>query len=81
MSATTGKKANRQLILQALTDPKFRKQLADDPEAALGSGKLSEARRREVALVLATVKGIQAQISAVGDQLLCANGGCGIAKA
>jgi hypothetical protein len=72
-------RANRELVLKALTDPTYRKLLETNPKAALGGAKLSKVNKQEIALVLATVKGIRAQISAVGDELLCANGGCGIA--
>jgi len=74
------KAVNKQLVLKALVDPKFRKQLEQKPEAALGMKGLTEAQKAHVQLVLAAVKGIQRQISALADQLLCANGGpCGIA--
>lgn len=70
----------KDLILRALTDPKFRTQLQDDPKAALGLTKLTAESKKEIALILAAVKGINAQISALADELLCANGGgCGIA--
>lgn len=70
---------NRDLVLRALTDRKFRKQLADDPKAALG-GEVTDIHRREISLVLAAVKGIESQIRAVGDELLCVEGPpCGIA--
>ncbi|WP_287372630.1 hypothetical protein [Prosthecochloris sp.] len=73
---------NRQkaLILQALTDAKFRKLLQENPKKALGTAKLTAEMKKEVQLVLAAVKGINSQISALADELLCANGGgCGIA--
>lgn len=73
---------NRQkvLILQALTDAKFRKQLQENPKRALGAEKLTAEMKKEIQLVLAAVKGINSQISALADELLCANGGgCGIA--
>lgn len=68
----------KELILKALTDPKFRKQLAAKPEEALGV-EMSDLNRKEVRMTLAAVKGIEAQIAALADELLCAGGGCGIA--
>lgn len=74
------KKRQKDLILRALTDPKFRKQLAAEPEKALGIGKLKPEMLKDVKMVLAAVKGIDAHIAAIADELLCANGGgCGIA--
>lgn len=74
------KRRQRELILRALTDASFRRQLATEPEKALKRPELSVEMRKEIALVLAAVKGIEAQIAALADELLCANGGpCGIA--
>ena len=75
------KRVNRKLVVQALTDAKFRKQLSADPAKALGRKELTDVEMKEVRLVLATVKGIDKQIGSLADELLCANGGggCGIA--
>ena len=70
---------NRKLVVQALTDPKFRRQLKDNPAKALGKKKLSAVQQKEVKLILAMVKGIDRQVANLADELLCANGGCGIA--
>lgn len=70
---------NRDMVLRALTDRKFRKQLEADPRTALGRD-VSDIHRREISLVLAAVRGIESQIRAVGDELLCVTGPpCGIA--
>ena len=71
-------KGNRNLILRALTDRKFRKLLEDDPSRALGK-PATDINQREISLVLATIRGLEAQIKSVGDELLCLNGPCGIA--
>lgn len=71
---------NREMIYKALTDPKFRKQLQEKPALAIGVKKLSEDQKKEIRFVLATVKGIEVQIGALADELLCKNDGpCGIA--
>lgn len=67
-----GRRANKELILKALTDARFRRLLAKDPEQALGVEELTEENKKEIAFVLATVKGIDAQIRHIGDELLCA---------
>lgn len=73
------RKTNRQLIMRALTEPDFRKLLVSSPEQALGK-ELAAENRAEIRFVLAAVKAIEAQIAALADELLCANGGpCGIA--
>jgi hypothetical protein len=72
---TAAKKANKELILRALSDPKFRKQLDSDPLKALGKRSLTAVQKREVEMVLAAVKGIEMQMNIMADQLLCA---CGV---
>ena len=67
-----GKKANKVLIHRALTDPKFRRLLVSDPKAALQVRKLTQIQMKEVELVLAAVKGIESQMNALADKLLCA---------
>lgn len=71
-------KGNRDLVLRALTDRRFRKLLGEDPARALGKAP-TDVNQREVRLVLATIRGLEAQIKSVGDELLCLNGPCGIA--
>lgn len=72
--------SNRELILRALTDRTFRKMLAENPGRALGMARMTDVNKREISLVLATVKGLEAQIKSVGDELLCLTGPpCGIA--
>lgn len=71
---------NKKLVIKALTDPKFRKQLQSDPKAALGAKEFTAAKKREVKAVLSAVKSIDAHIGALADLLLCNNGGgCSIA--
>lgn len=69
-------KPNRELVLRALTDATFRKQLEADPEKALGKSGLTETQKQEIRLVIASVKGIENHIHGLADQLLCVNGGC-----
>lgn len=73
------KTVNKKLVLRALTDPKFRKLLKDNPKEALDVEKLSVGQQREIQLILALIKGIDSQIASVADNLLCVNGDpCGI---
>ena len=74
-------KQQRELVMRALTDPKFRKALQQNPEEALGVKGLEPVNQKEIAVVLALVKGIDAQIAALADELLCAGGGCSIGRA
>lgn len=66
------KKVNKQLILRALTDPKFRKKLERNPAAALGKKDLTAIHKKEVDMVIAAVRGIESQMSIIADELLCA---------
>ncbi len=64
------KSQERELILKALTDPGFRRSLETDP-------RMDERTRN---IILGTISGINAQVAAAGDQILCAPGPgpCGI---
>ncbi|MGD2248166.1 MAG: hypothetical protein PVF58_07140 [Candidatus Methanofastidiosia archaeon] len=61
----------RELILKALTDPEFRKSLED------GTADITDTTRK---YVLSAVNGINTQVAAAADELLCAYGPgpCGI---
>jgi hypothetical protein len=73
------KKRNRELILRALTDRKFRKELEENPKGAVGK-QLTEINDHELRLVVAAVRGIESQIKSIGDELLCLEPPpCGIA--
>lgn len=76
MTAMANENAKKELILQALTDPKFRRLLEREPSKALKISKLTEVQLTEVAMILEVVKGIDQQISGMADKLLCNNGGC-----
>ena len=68
------------LINKALTDPSFRKLLETQPTKALGVTTMTPGNTSLVKSVLDQVKAVNTKISAVADELLCANGGpCGIA--
>ncbi|MGD2248219.1 MAG: hypothetical protein PVF58_07405 [Candidatus Methanofastidiosia archaeon] len=71
---------NRELILKALVDPEFRKILEVEPLRALELEEITEVNKQEVRLILAAVRGINIQITAAADELLCAYGPgpCGI---
>ena len=74
------KSVNKKLIIKALTDPKFRRMLVANPSKALGVTRLSAVNKREIQLVVRTVRGIESQISSMADYLLCVTDGpCGIA--
>jgi hypothetical protein len=72
------KEKNKKLVLQALTNPAFRKKLEKKPEAILGVKVLTNENKREIKMVLAKVKNIESLITHLADELLCANGPCGI---
>ncbi len=64
----------RQMVLRALTDAKFRKMLQTDPKTALSLEKVTPEIQKEIRMVLAAVKGIHTQIGAIAHELLCAYG-------
>lgn len=63
----------KKLVLKALTDPKFRKQLSEDYTKALNSDELAEIKGGQELItdVLDTVNNIAAQSEKVSDILLC----------
>ena len=74
------KSKNRELVYKALTDPKFRKLLQNEPAKALGVQKLTPEKIQMINKALIAIKEIEAKITHIADELLCANGGpCGIA--
>ena len=74
--ASASKASNRRLVIKALTDPGFRKQLVATPEKALGVSRLSDENRVQIKSVLSSVKAIEYNIRFTADSLLCANTGC-----
>lgn len=75
------RKRNRDLVYRALTDLTFRKQMETNPAAALGKQpqQLTTKNQAEVRQVLEVVKLVESQLAKLADELLCANGPCGIA--
>lgn len=67
----TSVKVNKELILKSITDPRFRKELESNPEKALGVKQLSDIQKRELDLVVASIKGIETQMDHIADRLLC----------
>jgi len=63
-------KVDKQLVLRALTDAKFRKMLQVSPLEAIELAQI-KGGMIEVSALLAMVGAINQQISHVGDELLC----------
>ena len=70
---------NREILYKALVDPKFRKLLEVSPEEALKQKKLTPVQKQEARLILTIVQSIRYKIAKLADEILCANGPCGIA--
>jgi hypothetical protein len=67
---TRQRRINRNMILRTLTDHGFRDALETNPQVVLGR-HMSDSNQHEIRLVLAAVKGMEAQIKALGDELHC----------
>jgi len=63
---------NKELIIKALVDPKFRQELKESPAKVLGVKSLTEINKNEIKFVFATVKSIESMINLMADTLLCA---------
>jgi hypothetical protein len=63
---------NKKLVLRALTEPKFRKMLREAPQEVLNMGEI-KGGQSEIDLLLAVLNGIDTQIIALSDRLLCTN--------
>ncbi|MGE5342817.1 MAG: hypothetical protein ACM3SY_15195 [Candidatus Omnitrophota bacterium] len=70
-------KLNRTLVLRALTDPKFRKMLEENPLEAAELAQITGGIA-EVNSILSAVQSIGTQIYTVGDELLCSTDPCKI---
>ncbi len=64
----------KDLIIRALTDPKFREVLAKNPREALHVERISPELQKEIIMLLASVRGIESHISILADQILCLGG-------
>lgn len=67
------KEKNKELIIKALVDPKFRQELKENPTRVLKVKSLTEINKKEIEFVFATVKSIESMITRMADTLLCAN--------
>jgi hypothetical protein len=71
---------NKKLIIRALTDKRFRKQLETNPKKALnvtGGGRTGSMDYflREADIILTSVRRMEFNILRLSDELLCAGGG------
>ncbi len=74
----------KQLILKALTDPKFRKLLQENPMEAMEMAEIRGGYIVDPMTIIDTVHAVEKTISEIGEQILCTSGGsgcCGIAYA
>ena len=65
------KEESKKLMLKALVDPEFRKTLREKPEEALHVEKITDFEKHEIKLLLAVIEGIDYQINALSDEVLC----------
>ena len=72
-------KRKKDLLVKALTDPKFRTQLAKSPAKVFGVTKLTTKDQTIVKETLAKIEQLEGQIAALADELLCAcQADCGV---
>jgi hypothetical protein len=70
---------NKNMLMKALTDPKFRELLKSSPQKALGLKTITDKNKQEIAKITQLVSKFESDLASLADQLLCANGGgCGI---
>jgi hypothetical protein len=66
----------KQLVLRALTDPKFRKLLEENPMAAMEMADVKGGYVDSKAILLAVVE-VENTVSRIGEEILCTSGGAG----
>jgi hypothetical protein len=74
----------KQLVLRALTDPKFRKLLEENPIEAMEMAGIRGGFTTDANAILHAVGEVESTVSKIGEQILCSGGGggcCGICLA
>jgi len=68
-------KQKKELLVRALTDPKFRTQLERSPAKVFGVSKLSTIDAKIIKETMTKLQALETQITSLADELLCS---CGV---
>ncbi len=67
----------REMVLRALADPKFRKELLENPEKVFGVEKLTKEDIQSLRMLKRVLPAIDGMVTGISDSILCGTGGCG----
>jgi hypothetical protein len=77
MDARKGADKRREMILRAVADPKFRRELLRNPKNVFGVRSLTPKDIQSLAMLKRVLPAIDGMIDGISDSLLCGTGGCG----
>ena len=67
----------KEMVLRALVDPRFRKELLENPEKVFGVEKLTESDVQSVEMLRKVLPAVDGMVTGISDSILCGGGGCG----
>lgn len=77
MSAEKGMDRRREMILRAVVDPRFRKELLRNPKKVFGVTELTPEDKQSLDMLKRILPAIDGMIDGISDSILCGTGGCG----
>lgn len=77
MEARKGMDKRREMILRAVADPKFRRELLKNPKKVFGVKELTPEDQQSLEMLRRVLPAIDGMIDGISDSLLCGTGGCG----
>lgn len=77
MSAQKGTDKRREMILRAVVDPRFRRELLRNPKKVFGVKELTTEDKQSLDMLKRILPAIDGMIDGISDSILCGTGGCG----
>jgi hypothetical protein len=77
MDARKGVNRRREMILRAVVDPKFRRELLRNPKKVFGVQELTPEDKQSLDMLKRVLPAIDGMIDGISDSILCGTGGCG----
>jgi hypothetical protein len=77
MDARKRGEKRREMVLQAVVDPKFRRELLRNPKKVFGVKELTSEDKQSLEMLKRILPAIDGMIDGISDSILCGTGGCG----
>lgn len=71
------KNKRREMVLRAVVDPRFRKELLQNPEKVFGVKRLTREDKQSLDMIKRVLPALDGMIDGISDSILCGTGGCG----